>query len=43
MKRILMIGTGGTIASALTADGLEPQMASSDICITYRIFPNFAK
>ena len=40
MKRILMIGTGGTIASALTADGLEPQMASSDIL---HYIPNISK
>ncbi|MFL2104834.1 asparaginase [Desemzia sp. FAM 23991] len=31
MKRILMIGTGGTIASAATPDGLDPQMSSADI------------
>lgn len=40
MKRILMIGTGGTIASALTAGGLEPQMASSDIL---HYIPNISK
>lgn len=40
MKRILMIGTGGTIASALTAEGLEPQMASSDIL---HYIPNISK
>lgn len=31
MKKILMIGTGGTIASAATADGLEPQISSAEI------------
>lgn len=31
MKKILMIGTGGTIASAATPDGLEPQMSSAEI------------
>lgn len=31
MKKILMIGTGGTIASAATPDGLEPQISSAEI------------
>lgn len=31
MKRILMLGTGGTIASAATPDGLEPQISSAEI------------
>ena len=28
MKRILMIGTGGTIASGKTAEGLMPELTS---------------
>ena len=31
MKKILMIGTGGTIASKQTADGLAPGLSSDDI------------
>lgn len=31
MKKILMIGTGGTIASKITSDGLEPQLTSEEI------------
>ena len=31
MKKILMIGTGGTIASKATADGLQPQLTSDEI------------
>lgn len=31
MKRILMLGTGGTIASASTADGLVPQLSTDEI------------
>lgn len=31
MKKILMIGTGGTIASKTTADGLHPQMSLKEI------------
>lgn len=31
MKKILMIGTGGTIASKLTPDGLHPQMSLKEI------------
>ena len=31
MKKILMIATGGTIASKGTADGLAPELTSQDI------------
>lgn len=31
MKKILMIGTGGTIASRLTPNGLQPQLSSEEI------------
>jgi L-asparaginase len=31
MKKILMIGTGGTIASKQTEDGLTPGLSSEDI------------
>ena len=31
MKKILMIGTGGTIASKVTASGLQPQLTSDEI------------
>jgi L-asparaginase len=31
MKKILMIGTGGTIASKVTASGLHPQLTSGEI------------
>ena len=31
MKKILMIATGGTIASKGTADGLSPELTSQDI------------
>lgn len=31
MKRILMIGTGGTIASEVTSEGLAPQMTSEQL------------
>lgn len=31
MKKILMIGTGGTIASKTTSDGLHPQMSLKEI------------
>ena len=31
MKKILMIGTGGTIASKATANGLTPQLSSDEI------------
>lgn len=31
MKRILMIGTGGTIASKVTSDGLHPQLTLEEI------------
>lgn len=31
MKKILMIGTGGTIASKITEDGLHPQMTLKEI------------
>ncbi len=31
MKKILMIGTGGTIASKATPDGLHPQLTSEEI------------
>ena len=31
MKKILMIGTGGTIASRQTADGLAPGLTPADI------------
>ena len=31
MKKILMIGTGGTIASKWTEDGLAPGLTSEDV------------
>ena len=31
MKRILMIGTGGTIASGKTAEGLMPELTSEQL------------
>ena len=31
MKHILMIATGGTIASKETADGLTPQLTSGEL------------
>lgn len=31
MKKILMIGTGGTIASRITSEGLDPQLTSEEI------------
>ena len=31
MKKILMIGTGGTIASKITSEGLNPQLTSDEI------------
>lgn len=31
MKKILMIGTGGTIASKITSGGLDPQLTSDEI------------
>ncbi len=31
MKKILMIGTGGTIASKITPNGLQPQLTSEEI------------
>ena len=31
MKHILMIATGGTIASRETADGLTPQLTSEEL------------
>ncbi len=31
MKRILMLGTGGTIASKVTSDGLQPQLTLEEI------------
>ena len=31
MKHILMIATGGTIASKATADGLTPQLTSEEL------------
>ena len=31
MKHILMIATGGTIASKETADGLAPQLTSEEL------------
>ena len=30
MKNILMIGTGGTIASEMTDDGLTPELTRSE-------------
>ncbi|HBY72248.1 MAG TPA: L-asparaginase 1, partial [Lachnospiraceae bacterium] len=40
MKKILMIGTGGTIASRATSNGLDPQMTLDEI-LTY--IPDIAK
>ena len=40
MKKILMIGTGGTIASQATSNGLDPQMTLDEI-LTY--IPDIAK
>ena len=31
MKRILLIGTGGTIASEMTEDGLAPKLGSNQL------------
>ena len=31
MKRILLIGTGGTIASEATGDGLAPELTSQQL------------
>lgn len=31
MKRILLIGTGGTIASAVTESGLAPELTTSQL------------
>jgi L-asparaginase len=40
MKKILMIGTGGTIASTITAEGLHPQLTLDEIL---RYIPDVAK
>ena len=31
MKKILMLGTGGTIASEITENGLSPQLTTEQI------------
>ena len=31
MKKILMIGTGGTIASEMTSDGLSPELTPEQL------------
>ena len=38
MKKILMIGTGGTIASEMTPEGLTPELVSLLIDKVY-VFP----
>jgi len=40
MKKILLIGTGGTIASQVTEDGLAPELTSAQLFGPYtRLFP----
>ena len=39
MKHILMIATGGTIASRETADGLTPQLTSEAVSYTHLTLP----
>ncbi len=42
MKKILMLGTGGTIASEITESGLSPQLTTEQILHYCPIFPAFA-
>lgn len=42
MKRILMIGTGGTIASGKTAEGLMPELTSEQLLSFVRRYRRFA-
>lgn len=43
MKKILMIGTGGTIASELTASGLSPELTSEQILEYIPSIKNFCE
>ena len=41
MKRILMIGTGGTIASGMTEEGLAPELTPEQLLRAMRPHPSF--
>ena len=43
MKRILLIGTGGTIASELTESGLTPELSTEQLLSHIPSIPEFCR